>query len=197
MFDKEMNVPSGKQPLRVPLSSLAKRRLTFALILLFGLGTVVGLALLGLRSGVAFFRTPSTALEEPPNRFFRLGGMVEGGSLKRNDSGEIVFWVTDGLKRLQVTFKGSLPALFQEGSGVVAEGRIKGSGFRADRIFAKHDETYMPRELRDCLEAVGYWRTEGETGHRADQVPLTLGSDPKNTESLPGNPVDLRRGGPC
>jgi cytochrome c-type biogenesis protein CcmE len=103
-----------------------------------------------------FFFTPSqiAAGEAPKDRSFRIGGMVEAGSLKRQADGLTVhFVVTDTAKSVPVAYKGILPDLFREGKGVVAEGRLGADGvFRADQVLAKHDENYMPPEAAHAIE---------------------------------------------
>ena len=103
---------------------------------------------------------PGTA----PGTRFRLGGMVEQGSLTRGENLAVSFKVSDGNATLPVTFKGILPDLFREGQGVVAEGAIDSAGvFKADTVLAKHDENYMPKEVADALKAQGRWQ-EGTGG---------------------------------
>ena len=125
-------------------------------LLLVVLATValIGAALLamwGLRSQAAYFYTPAdiAAGKAEPGRGMRLGGMVERGSIKRGADGVTVrFVVEDGSARTPVVFRDILPDLFKEGSGVVAEGRLRADGvFAADTILAKHDERYMPPQL--------------------------------------------------
>ncbi len=88
-----------------------------------------------------------------------MGGLVEQGSLKRDQGRSVSFVVTDGKGSLPVTFTGLLPDLFREGQGVVAEGSLDPSGtFRADNVLAKHDERYMPREVADALKKQGVWQ---------------------------------------
>jgi cytochrome c-type biogenesis protein CcmE len=93
---------------------------------------------------------------------FRLGGLVEAGSVERGQGSDVRFVVTDTENTLPVVFAGILPNLFREGQGVVAEGRLNGAGiFEADTVLAKHDETYMPKEVADALKARGVWHEEG------------------------------------
>ena len=126
---------------------------------------VVGLATLGIaaalvlnafQSNLVFFFSPSqiAANEAPRERSFRLGGLVEQGSLKRDTSGLTVrFVVTDLAKTIPVTYTGLLPDLFKEGKGVVAQGKLGADGvFRADQVLAKHDENYMPPEAAEALK---------------------------------------------
>ncbi len=89
----------------------------------------------------------------------RLGGLVEKGSVVKNDGATVTFKVTDTIKTLNVTYKGQLPDLFREGQGVVAEGVMEASGdFKADTVLAKHDENYMPKEVADKLKEQGVWK---------------------------------------
>jgi cytochrome c-type biogenesis protein CcmE len=98
-----------------------------------------------------------------PGTRFRLGGLVKEGSIKR-DGQLITFDVADAQKNLPVRFEGILPDLFREGQGVVAEGVLDGSGvFRADTVLARHDETYMPREVADALKQQGHWQAGAAT----------------------------------
>jgi cytochrome c-type biogenesis protein CcmE len=124
-------------------------------LILLALAAVTGAALLamwGLRAQASYFYTPADIAAgkaaEAGERTVRLGGMVEKGSLVRAPDGVTVsFLVTDGNATTPVTYRGILPDLFREGSGVVAEGRMAGKGFTADTILAKHDERYMPPQM--------------------------------------------------
>ena len=130
------------------------------------LAVAAGLVLNALRDSIVFFSTPTMAMEKPVpvGKRFRLGGMVEQGSLVRGDNLAVSFKVSDGRATLPVTYKGILPDLFREGQGVVAEGAMDGAGtFRADTVLAKHDENYMPKEVADALKKQGRWQ-EGEGG---------------------------------
>ena len=92
---------------------------------------------------------------------FRLGGLVQPGSLVRGDNLAVTFQVADGSAALPVAFKGILPDLFREGQGVVAEGALDAAGvFKADTVLAKHDETYMPKEVADALKKQGHWKDD-------------------------------------
>ena len=123
---------------------------------LAALAVAAALVLNAFRSNLVFFFSPSqiAAGEAPKDRAFRVGGMVETGSVKRQADGVTVqFVVTDTAKSVPVMYKGILPDLFREGKGVVAEGRLGTDGvFRAEQVLAKHDENYMPPEAAHALE---------------------------------------------
>ena len=133
------------------------QRLVLVLIALAALIGAALLAIWGLRSQASYFYVPSEILaaRPDPDRGVRLGGMVEKGSLKTEPDGvTIAFVVHDGEARVPVRFKGIVPSLFVEGSGVVAEGRLAADGtFVADNLLAKHDERYVPREMKEMTEA--------------------------------------------
>lgn len=139
------------------------RRLVMIGAALAVLGVAAALALSALRESIVFFVTPSELAAKPvePGKRLRIGGLVKEGSLKREGL-EVRFVVTDGAKDLAVVYRGVLPDLFREKQGVVAEGTLDPTGFfRADIVLAKHDETYMPREVSDALKKQGLWR-EGQ-----------------------------------
>jgi cytochrome c-type biogenesis protein CcmE len=123
---------------------------------LAALGVVAALVLSAFRENLVFFFTPSqvVANEAPQGRTFRIGGMVEKGSVKREADGVTVrFVVTDTVKAMPVTYRGPLPDLFREGKGVVAQGRLDAGGvFRASEVLAKHDENYMPPEAASAVK---------------------------------------------
>lgn len=130
------------------------------------LAIAAGLVLNALRDSIVFFSTPQMVAEKqiPVGKRFRLGGMVEQGSLVRGDNLAVSFKVSDGGATLPVNYKGILPDLFREGQGVVAEGAMDASGvFKADTVLAKHDENYMPKEVADALKKQGRWQ-EGADG---------------------------------
>jgi cytochrome c-type biogenesis protein CcmE len=125
------------------------------------LGLAAGLVLYALNDSIVFFYTPSEALARhvSEGQRFRLGGLVEKGSVKHDGKEGISFTVTDTDKAMAVSYQGQLPDLFREGQGVVAEGRLGAHGiFQADSVLAKHDETYMPKEVADALKAKGMWK---------------------------------------
>jgi cytochrome c-type biogenesis protein CcmE len=140
-----------------------QRRLTIIACSLAVLAIAAALVLNALRDSIVFFSTPSMVAEQHvvPGKRFRLGGLVQPGSLVRGDNLSVRFEVADGSAKLPVTYKGILPDLFREGQGVVAEGALDPSGvFRADTVLAKHDENYMPKEVADALKKQGHWKDD-------------------------------------
>ena len=131
------------------------QRLTLALLAMAAIVAAALLALSALKDQAAYFYTPSDAAKAhlQPGAAVRLGGMVEKGSLKRLADGiTITFIVSDGAASVPVRFSGIVPALFREGSGVVADGRFDARGqFVADTILAKHDERYMPPQIEGAM----------------------------------------------
>ena len=122
------------------------------------LGVATALVLSAFRENLVFFYSPSqvAAGEVPARHGFRLGGLVEGGSVRRSGDGlDVHFTVTDRVQRVPVVYRGALPDLFREGQGVVAQGRLEGEGaarrFVAAEVLAKHDENYMPPEAEQAL----------------------------------------------
>jgi cytochrome c-type biogenesis protein CcmE len=114
----------------------------------------------GLRDSVVYFVAPSElATKAREGHRLRLGGLVVEGSRRTDAGGVTTFAVTDGATQVQVRFAGILPDLFREGQGVVAEGTwVPGQPFEAERVLAKHDETYMPREVVEALKQRGEWK---------------------------------------
>ena len=140
-----------------------QRRLTMIGGSLAVLALALALVLNGLRDSIVFFSTPSMVAEQHivQGRRFRLGGLVQPDSLKHGDNLAVTFDVADGDAKLPVSYNGILPDLFREGQGVVAEGALDASGvFRADTVLAKHDETYMPKEVADALKKQGHWKDD-------------------------------------
>ncbi len=137
-----------------------KRRLIGALLILAGVGVASTIAFYSLQENLLYFQSPSeiAAQAMPVGRQFRLGGLVETGSVQRAEDGLAVqFTVTDGAKEMQVHYVGILPDLFSEGKGVIARGALDDSGqFQASEVLAKHDENYMPPEVADALEKAGH-----------------------------------------
>ena len=122
----------------------------------------VSTALIGyaMRDGINFFRAPSQIVAEPPSpsEVFRIGGLVVEGSLIQGQGEAIRFEVTDGGATVPVVFSGVLPDLFEEKQGMVGTGRYINGVFEASEILAKHDETYMPKEVVDALKAQGVYQ---------------------------------------
>src|SRR5437016_1924538 len=140
-----------------------QRRLTIIGGALAVLAVAAALVLNALRDSIVFFSTPAMVAEQhiAAGKRFRLGGLVQPGSLVRGDGLAIKFEVSDGRATLPVAFQGILPDLFREGQGVVAEGALDNSGvFKADTVLAKHDETYMPKEVADALKKQGHWKDD-------------------------------------
>jgi cytochrome c-type biogenesis protein CcmE len=138
-----------------------QRRLAFIGSALSVLALALGLVLYAMRDAIVFFRAPGeiAAKAVQPGTRFRLGGLVKEGSIHRGQGQIITFEVMDAQASVPVRYRGLLPDLFREGQGVVAEGVLDASGaFRADTVLAKHDETYMPREVADALKKQGVWQ---------------------------------------
>ena len=149
------------------MKGLKKQRriqiVVLAVVLLAGATALIGY---GFREGINFFRTPTEVTEAPPPEaeVFRIGGMVEEGSLVRGQGETITFNVTDFNASVPVAYTGVLPDLFGENEGMVGTGRLVDGVFQATEILARHDETYMPAEVIDALEAQGYdYSGEGES----------------------------------
>ena len=141
-----------------------QRRLTLIGAGLGVLGLAAGLVLYALNDAIVFFNSPTDVIEKQvaPGARIRLGGLVKPGTLVRGDNLKVRFEVTDGNKSVLVSYTGILPDLFREGQGIVTEGALEAAGtFRADSVLAKHDETYMPKEVADALKKQGHWKTEG------------------------------------
>lgn len=141
-----------------------RRRLWILLLCGLGLGTSTALVLTAFSDNLVFFVSPSDLAAAAPNgRTVRLGGLVEQGSVQRVTQGKptATFKVTDGAASVVVTYTGLLPDLFREGQGVVTLGVLQADGsFRASEVLAKHDETYMPKEVADALKRAGHWNPE-------------------------------------
>jgi len=138
-----------------------KNRLILVLMILVGVGAAVTLGLKALDQNLLYFFSPTQvkAGEAPIDHSFRLGGLVTDNSVKREKDGlTIHFDITDGAETIAVTYTGILPDLFREGQGIVATGKLDGSmknglaHFVADEVLAKHDENYMPPEVKEALE---------------------------------------------
>ena len=133
-----------------------QKRFVFIAVGIAALGIAVGLVLYALRGNVNLYFTPTQVYnnEVPNGRSFRIGGLVEEGSVKREKDGLTVnFVITDTHKSIPVVYKGILPDLFKEGKGVVAQGKVQADGVMlADEVLAKHDENYMPPEAADAIK---------------------------------------------
>lgn len=114
----------------------------------------------GFRDGINLYRSPSQLAEAPPpaGEVFRLGGLVEEGSITRGEGETVTFRVTDGGEVVPVSFRGVLPDLFAENAGMIGTGQMVDGVFVADEILAKHDENYMPREVADSLKEQGVYK---------------------------------------
>ncbi len=142
-----------------------KRRLILIGGGMLALCAAAALVLVAFEENILFFYSPRDLAENhvPPGRAFRLGGLVEADSVVREAGGlTVAFEITDLSHSVPVAYTGILPDLFREGQGVVVLGKLGADGvFHADEVLAKHDETYMPREVADALKKSGQWRPEG------------------------------------
>jgi cytochrome c-type biogenesis protein CcmE len=137
------------------------RRLTLIAMALGVLGIAVALVAVAMRDTIVFFYGPTELAEKSvaPGTRLRIGGLVKMDSITRGEGRSVSFVVTDNNRDVAVSYTGQLPDLFREGQGVVAEGVLIGPAqFRADTVLAKHDETYMPREVADSLKKQGMWQ---------------------------------------
>ena len=131
------------------------KRLGFLIVGLVVLGLAATLVLKALDSNLSYFFSPTEVVEKkaPKDHVFRLGGLVQPGSLERGQELTVRFVVTDNAHQVKVAYTGILPDLFKEGQGVIAQGRMGPDGvFVADEVLAKHDENYMPPEVAEALE---------------------------------------------
>jgi cytochrome c-type biogenesis protein CcmE len=146
------------------MAGLKKKR-RIQIVALTTVALIISTALIGyaMRDGINFFRAPSQIIAEPPgpNEVFRIGGLVEEGSIIRGQGETIKFRVTDGGASIPVTYTGVLPDLFSENEGMVGTGRYIDGVFEASEILAKHDETYMPAEVIDALKKQGVYKEPG------------------------------------
>ncbi|MAY86789.1 MAG: cytochrome c maturation protein CcmE [Pseudooceanicola sp.] len=143
------------------MQTLGKKR-RIQMIVVAALALAVSTALIGyaMRDGINFFRAPSQVVAEPPSpsEVFRIGGLVEDGSLTRGQGQAVSFRVTDGGASVPVVYSGVLPDLFKENEGMIGTGRLVNGVFEATEILAKHDETYMPKEVIDALKEQGVYQ---------------------------------------
>ncbi|MCT8160807.1 cytochrome c maturation protein CcmE [Pseudoruegeria sp. SHC-113] len=144
-----------------------KKQRRIQVIIVAAVALLLSTALIGyaLRDGINFFRSPSQVVEAPPEpgEVFRIGGLVEEGTLERGQGEAIRFMVTDGGASVPVTFTGILPDLFEEGQGMVGTGSYVNGTFEATEILAKHDETYMPKEVVDALKEQGVYQPSDDS----------------------------------
>ncbi len=143
------------------MKSLKKtRRIQVIVIAFAALALSTGLIGYAMRDGINYFRSPTQVAAEPPlaTEVFRIGGLVEVDSLVRGVGDTSSFRVTDGGASIPVTYTGILPDLFEEGQGMVGQGRLVDGTFEAIEILAKHDETYMPKEVIDALKEQGIYQ---------------------------------------
>ena len=148
-----------------------QKRLAFIVGGVALVAAAAGLVLFALKDNVSLYFTPTQVAnhEAPQGRNFRIGGLVEAGSVSREGDGLTVhFRVTDGVKGMDVVYKGILPDLFKEGKGIVAQGRLEEDNvFNADEVLAKHDENYMPPEAKAALDAAA----QAQSGVSAASAP--------------------------
>jgi len=148
-----------------PMQGLKKKRriqiVAIAFVALAGATALIGY---GLKDGINFFRSPSEviAAPPPPSEVFRIGGLVETGTLIRGEGEVISFSVTDGGATVPVTYTGVLPDLFAENQGMVGTGKYINGVFQASEILAKHDELYMPTEVIDALKEQGVYQESSD-----------------------------------
>lgn len=136
-----------------------KQRLWYLTLISLFLGGTTLVVLTTLNDHLLFFMMPTDVLMKKPATPFRLGGLVEKGSLRHQEDLLITFRVTDGEQSIPVRYQGIVPDLFREGQGVVAEGILsRGGVFQATRLLAKHDEKYIPRDVAEALKANGQWQ---------------------------------------
>jgi cytochrome c-type biogenesis protein CcmE len=138
-----------------------QQRLTLVVLAVLLVGGAAALVLTALRDNIAFFVTPSEIASGKVDggRRFRIGGLVVAGSVQRNAGHEVAFELTDTASEVKVVYAGILPDLFREGQGIVAQGILRPDGvFAADEVLAKHDESYMPKEVAEAVKRAGFWK---------------------------------------
>ncbi len=155
------------------MKNLKKKR-RIQIIITAAVALTLSTALIGyaMRDGINFFRSPSQVMASPPpeNEVFRLGGVVEAGSIRRGQGETVSFRMTDHCHSVEVRFAGILPDLFAENEGTVGTGRLVNGVFEAHEILAKHDETYMPTEVAAALEEAGHQVLDGGACDDPDAV---------------------------
>jgi len=159
-----------------------RRRLALLVAALVTLGVAAALVLSAFEDNLVFFNSPTDVVEKrlPPDTRFRLGGLVEENSMKKEADGlTTVFRVTDMKHTIAVRYTGLLPDLFREGQGVVTDGRLGADGvFVASEVLAKHDENYMPPEVAEALKKSGHWLPEGAKAPAGSPQPAPAGMKP-------------------
>jgi cytochrome c-type biogenesis protein CcmE len=162
-----------------------QQRLGLVALGMAALAGATALVLTAFSANIVFFFNPSDLKTQAisPDRRVRIGGLVEDRSVQRGADSRIAFRITDGKTDIAVLYHGILPDLFREGQGVVAEGALDSKGvFRADTVLAKHDETYMPKDVADALKKQGHWKDDygakpvsgvaaGQTSQAAQNLP--------------------------
>lgn len=147
------------------MKSLKKtRRIQIIIVAFVALALSTAIIGIALKDGINYFRSPSEVLAETPpeTELFRIGGMVQGGSIVRGEGTQVSFVVTDCFVAVPVTYEGILPDLFEEGQGMVGQGRYIDGTFEAVEILAKHDETYMPAEVENMHEQQNFCEPTGD-----------------------------------
>ena len=146
-----------------------KRRIQIIVLAFVLLGVSTGLIGYAMRDGINFFRSPSQVVSDPPSpgEVFRIGGLVSDGSIVRGQGETISFSVTDTNATIPVTFAGVLPDLFAENAGMVGTGSMEDGVFKATEILAKHDESYMPKEVVDALKEQGVYQSPADDPNAA------------------------------
>ena len=154
-----------------------KRRMVSVLLIMLGISSATVIALVAMQDQLMFTVTPSDVRtqELPPERKFRLGGLVAEGSVNHSSENlDVKFCVHDGEQSVPVTYSGILPDLFREGQGVVAHGYLRDGQFEAYEVLARHDETYVPPEVMRALEQTGHSMSgdeaPGSYSHQAEYL---------------------------
>lgn len=137
------------------------KRMTVILAALLCMGLALFMILRNFNDNLVFFYSPTDVVEKniKPDKIIRIGGLIKDGSVERPSPNQIIFIITDLSNEIIVEYKGLLPALFREGQGMVARGKLGANGvFVADNLLAKHDEKYMPPEVAKALKKSGKWK---------------------------------------
>lgn len=141
-----------------------QRRIQIIAVTMVALVVAVTMIGYAFKDGINLFRSPTQVLEEPPHKgeVFRIGGLVLEGSLVRGEGTSVTFSVTDTNSTVPVSYTGVLPDLFEEGQGMIGTGTLQNGMFIASEILAKHDESYMPKEVVDALKEQGVYQPTSE-----------------------------------